>query len=161
MGKNKILVVYFSATGRTREIAKKISKTLNADLHEIKPLIPYNESDLNWNDKSSRSYKEWKDKTIKPDISNRIEEFDDYDVILIGYPIWWEKAPNIVVHFLESYNFSRKIIIPFSTSGGSIRGSIGLHLRKYTTKDCIWKRGKLFRKVPSEKEITNWIHKIL
>ena len=156
----KCLVAYFSATGTTKRVAESIAKSMDAYLYEIEAIIPYSDADLNWNDKNSRCYKEWKNKSSRPQIALPVENMQDYTVIFLGYPIWWEKAPNIIATFLESYDFSGKTIIPFSTSGGSIRGSIGLHLHKLCSKECNWKNGKLFRMVPNKTEILRWAEKI-
>lgn len=158
MDKN-YLVAYFSATGTTKEVAKTIAKTVNADLYEIKAKIPYFQNDLNWNDKKSRSYQEWRNKNIRPEISCSTLDISKYDVVFVGYPIWWESAPNIILTFLENYNFDDKIIIPFSTSGGSIRGSRGLHLYRYCSKQANWKLGKLLNNA-TENEVRRWIRKL-
>lgn len=154
----KCLVAYFSVSGTTKNIAKKIAEIADADLFEIKAKQPYSDSDLNWNDKNSRCTKEMKDKSIRPEIEDTVN-IDDYDVIYLGYPIWWEKAPNIIWSFLESYNFTGKTMIPFSTSGGSIKGSVGMHLHKHCSKDTQWKNGKLFHQSISDREILEWINK--
>ena len=155
----KCLVAYFSATGTTKRVAESLAKSMDSDLYEIEAAIPYSDTDLNWNDKNSRCYKEWKDKSSRPQIALPVENMQDYTVIFLGYPIWWEKAPNIIATFLESYDFSGKTIIPFSTSGGSIRGSVGLHLHKLCSKECNWKNGKLFRHIPDKAEILQWTKK--
>lgn len=150
----KTLVAYFSATGTTKEIAITLAKMVGADLYEIEPQEPYTDADLDWNDRNSRCVKEWKDKSCRPKIKTALPDMNLYDTIWIGYPIWWESSPNIIYTFLESCNFSGKTLIPFSTSGGSVRGSAGTHLHKYTSATAIWKRGKLVRSGHDLKKLT-------
>lgn len=116
--KGKTLVVYFSAEGTTAAVAKAIAAELNADLFEIKPIVPYTAADLNWMNKKSRSSMEMNDPDCRPSMAEDMD-ISGYDNILIGFPIWWYVEPRIVDTFLESHNFSGKIIIPFATSGGS------------------------------------------
>ena len=115
----KVLVAYFSATSITAKTAKILAQELNADLHEIIPAVPYTADDLNWTNKNSRSSIEMSDLSSRPEIANKVENMDDYDVIFVGFPIWWYVAPTIINTFLESYNLSEKTIILFATSGGS------------------------------------------
>ena len=121
---SKILVVYFSASGTTKQLAERLAKTMGADIHEICPEIPYTDADLNWMDKKSRSSVEMNDKTFRPAISDKVENMDQYDTIFLGFPIWWYVAPTIVNTFLEKYDLSGKTIIPFATSGSSGMGSL-------------------------------------
>lgn len=150
---NRTIVAYFSASGVTEKYAKRLAKELDADIFEIVPTQLYSRDDLNWNDKKSRSYKEMLDETIRPQISERIENIDDYDTVFVGYPIWWEKAPNIIFTFLENYDFSGKTIVPFATSGGSVKGSKGTHLHKFCSSDTKWVTGKLLN---CEEDIVGW-----
>ena len=112
----KILVVYFSCTGNTRRIAKNINSLIGGDLIEIVPKNPYTSADLNYNNQDSRVVKEHNDQTILPEISNDINNFNEYSTIFIGYPLWWGQAPNIIRTFMNKYDFSNKNIITFSTS---------------------------------------------
>jgi len=118
----KILVAYFSASGVTKKLAERLAKVKGADLFEIQPEKKYTAEDLDWTDKNSRSSLEMKDKSSRPAIKNRVENMDGYDKIFVGFPIWWYVAPTIINTFLESYDFSGKIVIPFATSGGSGMG---------------------------------------
>lgn len=127
-----ILVVYFSATGRTKKVAFCLAKDLDASLYEIKPKAPYSSEDLNWMNKSSRSSLEMKDKTSRPEIIKDDIDITKYDKILIGYPVWWYTAPTIINSFLETYDFSNKEIILWATSGGSGFGSAINDLSKST-----------------------------
>lgn len=116
----KTLVAYFSCTGTTQEVAKELVKVVNGDLFEIQPQKLYTTADLDWRDKSSRSTVEMRtDPKIRPAIANKVQHFDDYEVIYIGFPIWWYTAPTIINTFIESYNFSGKEVFFFATSGGS------------------------------------------
>ncbi|MDU2694527.1 MAG: flavodoxin, partial [Intestinibacter bartlettii] len=116
---NKSLVTYFSASGVTKKVAEKLAEAAGADLFEIKPEVAYTEADLNWMDKKSRSSIEMNDKSFRPAIAEKCNNMADYDVVYIGFPIWWYVAPTIINTFLESYDFSGKTIVLFATSGGS------------------------------------------
>jgi len=116
---SKILIAYFSASGVTGNVARTLSETLNADLYEIAPAIPYTEADLDWRNAASRSSLEMKDKTSRPEIKDIPVNIADYDTILLGFPIWWYIAPTIVNTFLEKHDFSGKKLLLFATSGGS------------------------------------------
>ena len=115
----KVLVAYFSATNTTQGIAEHIANGLNADIYEIVPEEPYTDADLNYNDNNSRTTIEMNDPDARPAITGSVEDMEQYDIVFIGYPIWWGEAPRIVSTFVESYDFSGKTIVPFCTSGGS------------------------------------------
>ena len=115
----KTLVVYFSATGTTKAAAQKLAKEFNADIYEITPEVPYTAADLDWRDKNSRSTIEMKDKSSRPVIKGRCENIADYDVVWIGFPIWWYTAPTIVNTFIEAHDLSGKTLNVFATSGSS------------------------------------------
>lgn len=125
----KKLVAYFSASGVTRELAKKMAAAEEADLFEIEAAVPYTAADLNWMDKSSRNVKEAHDDSIRPAMKT-VPDLSGYDEILVGFPIWWGKAPSIILTFLESADLSEKRIIPFATSGGSGMGHTAAILQK-------------------------------
>ena len=116
---SKVLVAYFSASGVTERLAKTICENLGADLYEIKPEVPYTKEDLNWHNAESRSSLEMKDKTSRPALADKDAKVEDYDVIYVGFPIWWYVAPTIINTFLESYDFANKKVVLFATSGGS------------------------------------------
>lgn len=116
---SKILVAYFSASGVTAKAAEMLAKSASADLYEIKPVTPYTQADLDWTNKKSRSSIEMTDPSSRPAIAGKISNMEDYDVIFVGFPIWWYVAPTIINTFLENYDLSGKTIIPFATSGGS------------------------------------------
>jgi len=117
---SKSLVAYFSASGVTAKVAKNLAEAAGADIFEIKPQAPYTKADLNWNDKNSRSSLEMRgDGNARPAIAEKLEGVEKYDVIFLGFPIWWYVAPVIINTFLESCDFSGKKIVLFATSGGS------------------------------------------
>ena len=116
---SKKLVAYFSATGRTAKVAKLLAEAIGADIHEIKPKEPYTRADLNWMNRKSRSSIEMNNKAFRPEIVESNLNIGDYDVVFLGFPIWWYVAPTIINTFLESADFSGKKNILFATSGGS------------------------------------------
>ncbi len=116
---SKTLVAYFSASGTTAGVAKDLASSIGADLYEIRPAVPYTQSDLNWMDKKSRSSMEMTNKSSRPALADTDANIGAYDTILLGFPIWWYVAPTIINTFLESYDFSGKKIVLFATSGGS------------------------------------------
>ena len=115
----KALVAYFSASGVTAAVAKRLAESIEADLFEIKPEIPYTNADLNWMNKSSRSSVEMNDRSFRPALAETNHDFSAYDEIYIGFPIWWYTAPTIINTFLETFDLSGKTIKLFATSGGS------------------------------------------
>lgn len=122
---SKVLVAYFSATGHTKTIAEYLQAALDADLYEIVPQEPYTDPDLDYNTDGCRANQEQNDDAARPAISGSVDNMDGYDVVFIGFPIWWYQAPRIIETFLESYDFSGKTVIPFATSGGQRYGRRG------------------------------------
>lgn len=121
----KVLVVYFSATGTTKNAAKKVKKATGGNLYQIKAAQQYTDADLDYTNDDSRANKEQNDESIRPKIKGKVKNIRKYDVIFIGFPIWHGKEPMIIRTFLESYNLKGKKIVPFCTSGGSgISGSM-------------------------------------
>ncbi len=116
------LVAFFSASGVTAKLAEHMADAIGADRFEIEPVQKYTKADLNWMDKQSRSTIEMKDPASRPAIARVRDNMDDYDVVFVGFPIWWYVAPHIINTFLESYSFAGKTIVPFATSGGSDMG---------------------------------------
>ena len=116
---SKKLVAYFSASGVTKKVALRLAQEELAELFEIFPKIEYTSADLNWMDDNSRSSLEMKAQSCRPEILNKLDNLDQYEIIYLGFPIWWYVEPRIIDTFLESYNFSKKQIVPFATSGGS------------------------------------------
>ena len=153
------LVAYFSASGVTKKLAERISKVAGADLHEIVPKEIYTDEDLNWMNENSRSSIEMKNKSFRPEISNKVDNMRDYDTIYVGFPIWWYVAPTIINIFLESYNLTGKTIIPFATSGESLMGNTNKEL-KNSCKGSVLKEGRRFDIKDSDEIIKNWIESL-
>lgn len=139
---SKKLVAYFSASGTTKRAAEHLAKAEGADLYEIKPAVPYTSADLNWMDKKSRSSVEMSDPSSRPEIAGKLANMADYDMVFIGFPIWWYVAPRIIDTFVESYDFSGKILVPFATSGGSGMGKTVDELKKLCP-NAEWKAGRM------------------
>lgn len=154
---SKNLVAYFSASNITASAAKKVADILQADIFEIRPAVPYTQADLNWMDKTSRSTIEMQDKSSRPEIAAKLDSMADYDVILLGFPIWWYVAPTIINTFLEQYDMSGKKIILFATSGGSGFGKAVEGLKVSVDPSCTIVEGGLLNHGVSEKEVRSWI----
>lgn len=152
---SNILVAYFSASGVTAKLAERIASVTGGDLHEIEPKQPYTAADLDWMDKKSRSTIEMNDKSYRPEIANEVENMEQYDVVYVGFPIWWYVAPTIINTFLEKYDLSGKKIIPFATSGGSGMGNTNAELKE-SCKGAILEEGRRFRANAGEKELKAW-----
>ena len=149
----RIAIIYFSATGTTKKVAEYIKDVTGGDLIEIEPKEKYTDDDLNYNNSNSRSTKEQNDSSARPEISNTIET-DSYDVIYLGYPIWWGDAPRIILTFLDNHDLSGKTVIPFCTSGSSgISTSVNYFKNNY--KNVNWLEGK--RLSTSQSEVEKWI----
>ena len=131
----KILVAYFNASGKTKRLAEKLAEEVKGDIYEIKPKVPYTKEDLNWMNKNSRSSLEMKDKSFRPAVMDNNANIQDYDEVLLGFPIWWYVAPTIINTFLESYDFSGKKIVLFATSGGSGFGNTLRELKVSVPQD--------------------------
>lgn len=152
---NKALVAYFSASGTTAKAAKALAKVSGADVYEIKPAVPYTSADLNWMDKHSRSSVEMNDKNSRPALADTDAPVADYDVIFLGFPIWWYVAPTIIQTFLESYDFSGKTIVLFATSGGSGLGRAAEGLRDSAAGARILD-GRMLNGRLNEAELKHW-----
>lgn len=154
---HKILVTYFSATGTTARAAEKLADVTDGELYAIVPAQPYTNADLDWNDKQSRSSIEMNDPKSRPAIKDRKENITDYDIIFIGYPIWWDLAPRVINTFIETHGLKGKTVIPFATSGGSgIANSVTVLKKEYPELD--WKQGRLLNRF-DEKAVREWIGK--
>ena len=158
-GNGKILVVYYSASGNTKDVAEKIAKITEADLFEIEPVEPYTDDDLDWTDDDSRVSREHDDESLRDVelVSTTVDNWDSYDTVYIGYPIWWGEAPRIVSTFMESYDFSGKTIVPFCTSGGSGMGSSAANLEQLTT-GAQWLSGERLSGSDSQDEVMEWVN---
>ena len=155
MEKKKVLVVYFSATGTTRQVAKQIAKTAEADICEITPAKPYSSADLDWTNKQSRSSVEMNNPKARPELKALSVDVSKYDYIFLGYPIWWDLAPRTVNSFIDATDLAGKTVIPFATSGSStISNSVAVLKKSYP--NIKWQAGKLLNHV-SEKEIGTWV----
>ena len=152
---SKKLVAYFSASGVTEEVAKILCEVSKADIFEIKPVVPYTKADLNWMDKTSRSSVEMKDLSFRPEIAEKLSNMEQYDVIFLGFPIWWYIAPTIINTFLEGYDFTGKKIVLFATSGGSGFGKTAEMLSD-SCKGAELITGKLLNGSIDKAELAKW-----
>lgn len=152
---SKTLVAFFSASGRTKRIAEKLAAATGGDLYEIKPAVPYTRSDLNWQDKHSRSSVEMSDPSSRPALADTDANIASYDRIFLGFPIWWYTAPTIIRSFLESYDFAGKTVILFATSGGSGLGRTERELASSCPGANIT-GGRMLNGSPSEAELKQW-----
>lgn len=153
---SKTLVAFFSATGATAAIGKIIASATHADIFEINPAQPYNKADLDWNNPKSRTTLEQNDKACRPAISGKVGDMAEYKTIFLGFPIWWYDAPRIILSFLDEYDFTGKVIIPFATSGSSGLANIPDHL-KAICPDAHWLPGKRFAAGATQKEVEDWV----
>ena len=154
---SKKLVAYFSASGVTAKVADMLADAIGADIHEIRPKVPYTKADLNWMDKNSRSSIEMADKTIRPEIADSNVKIENYEVIYLGFPIWWYVAPTIINTFLESAEFAGKKIILFATSGGSKFGKTVEELKVSVPDSCEIVEGKLLNGRQTIASIKEWV----
>lgn len=152
----KTLVVYFSATGTTKLLAEYAAEILNADLYEIVPETLYTEEDLAYYT-NGRADQEQNDSSARSGISGSVENMENYDTIILGYPIWHGQAPRIISTFLESYDFSGKTIVPFCTSHSSGIGSSADHLHALCSDSTEWKDGKRFEAGTTKEVIEEWL----
>lgn len=154
---SKKLVAFFSASGTTAGVAKALAEAAGADLFEIKPAIPYTNADLNWQDENARSTVEMRDKSSRPAIADDDAKIADYDVVFVGFPIWWYIAPTIINTFLETYDFSGKTIILFATSGGSGFGKAVTGLKGSVSETATIKEGKILNGHQSTDALKAWV----
>ena len=157
---SKKLVAYFSASGHTRKLAQTLAEAVGADSYEIKPATSYTGKDLNWNDANSRSSVEMQDKTSRPELADKNVNIANYDVIYIGFPIWWYVAPHIINTFLESYDFSGKTVVIFATSGGSGFGNTIAELKPSAPNVEKWIQGEVFNSRTSKDDLVVWNNKL-
>ena len=151
-----VLVAYFSATGNTENIAEHLVNILDADLYEIVPQVPYTSEDLDYRNSDCRANQEQNDPTARPAISGSVENMEDYEVIFLGYPIWWGDAPKIISTFLETYDFDGKTIVPFCTSGSSSIGGSVSDLEALTS-GAAWLDGQRFSGSASQETVSQWV----
>ena len=150
------LVAYFSASGVTAKVAERLADTIDADIFEIQPAVPYTEADLDWRNKESRSSIEMNDLTFRPKVSGQRDNMEEYDIIFVGFPIWWYIAPTIINTFLETYDFSGKTVIPFATSGGSGMGNTNENLSASCPNARIL-QGKVFKSDATASDFAAWV----
>lgn len=155
----KVLVVYYSASGNTARVAKDIADAANADVFEITPTEPYTSDDLDWTNEDSRVSKEHDDESLRdvPLTTTEVENWDQYDTVFIGYPIWWGIAAWPVDNFVKNNDFNGKTVIPFATSSSSGMGQSGDLLSQMAgTGD--WQEGQRFSSGASQTEVANWVN---
>ena len=153
----KTLVVYFSAQGHTKEVAQRIANNLGADIFELVPANEYTSDDLDWTDSNSRVTQEYEDESLRNIelVSSTVDNWEEYDTVLIGYPIWWGIAAWPVDTFVKANDFNGKTVIPFCTSSSSGLGQSG-ELLAEEANGGDWLEGHRFRSNPSDSDINNW-----
>lgn len=158
-GNSRSLVVYFTCTNTTKGVAAHIADLTGGTLHQIVPEVAYTAEDLNYNNASSRANREQNDASARPGIRSKINNLSDYDVVFLGYPIWWGKAPKILSTFLESYDLKGKTVVPFCTSGSSSLGSSDTDLHPLAPQ-AVWKPGQRFAGNATKESISNWLNSL-
>lgn len=153
---SKVLTAYFSASGKTAKAARTLAEAAGADLYEIRPETAYTKADLDWTDSTSRSSVEMNDPSFRPAIADKDAKIDAYDVIFLGFPIWWYTAPTIINTFLESYDFSGKTIVLFATSGSSGLGKTVESL-KGSCPGAVLTEGRMMNDRPSADTLKEWV----
>ena len=155
---SKVLVVYYSASGNTKRVAEDIAETAGGDLFEITPTEPYTSDDLNWTNSDSRVSREHDDESLRdvPLTTTEVENWDDYDTVFIGYPIWWGIAAWPIDNFVKNNDFTGKTVIPFATSSSSGMGQSGTLLEEMSgTGD--WQDGQRFSSGASQSDVADWV----
>ena len=152
-----ILTIYFSCTNTTEKIANYIQLETNSDIYEIIPEVPYTAEDISYTIPDTRANIEQNDPTARPAISGSIPNFEQYDTVFIGYPIWWGQEPRIIDTFMESYDFSGKTVIPFSTSSSSGIGTSETNLHNLGSDKIDWLAGRRFSASAKQSDVADWI----
>ncbi|MBR7091852.1 MAG: flavodoxin [Clostridia bacterium] len=150
----KTLIAYFSAGGVTAQVAQRMAAATGADLFEIRPVQPYTKADLNWMDRNSRSTLEMKDRACRPAMA-AAPDVAPYEVILVGFPVWWYREPSIIDTFMESADFTGKTVVPFCTSGGSGLGDSAENLQALAPGALV-KKGKRFAASAGAEALKSW-----
>ena len=153
---NRALVAYFSATGNTAAVADRLANVTGADLFEIKPESVYTAEDLDWKNDQSRASVEMADRSSRPAIASHLDNVEQYDVIFVGFPIWWGREPSIIDTFMESYNFAGKTIVPFATSGSTPTTDEAATSIQTLAPDARVPSGKRFANDVSADELKTW-----
>jgi flavodoxin len=156
----KALVAYFSATGMTKRIAEMLAKSISAKTFEIVPKRFYTKEDLDWTNENSRSTIEMKNKNCRPEIESRVQDLAQYDVVFLGFPVWWYREPSIIDTFVESHDLNGKLIVPFATSGGSPIGDSYRGIQALAQKAKV-EKGKVFDAGVSMDELKKWAERYL
>ena len=156
----KSLVAYFSASGITAKVAQGLAHAIGADTFEICPQNPYTQADLNWADRSSRSSVEMRDPACRPPLKNSVPDVQDYEVVFVGFPVWWYREPSIIDTFVEACNWNGQTIVPFATSTSSGLGESRQHLQALAPKTTV-KEGKRFDAAVTENELARWAQSVL
>ncbi len=157
-GDSRVLVVYFSASGHTESVANYIAQATGGDLFAITPAEPYTDDDLNWSDENSRVTREHEDESLR-DVeltTTQVENWDSYDTVFLGYPIWWGIAAWPVDGFVEANDFTGKTVIPFCTSSSSGLGESGDLLADLAGTGN-WQEGERFRSSASQEDVNEWV----
>ena len=154
------LVAYFSATGITAKMAELVADAVGADVYQIQPAVKYTQEDLDWTNRESRSSTEMNNKKSRPEMVEADARIEDYDVIFLGFPIWWYVAPTIINTFLEKYDFAGKKIILFATSGGSGFGKTVEELKLSVANDAQIVEGKLLNGKQTLASVSEWIRSL-
>lgn len=152
----KKLVAYFSVSGVTAQVAQEIAKVEGADCFEIRPEAPYTKADLDWTNKQSRSTLEMADLNCRPAVTGCVENMAQYDVVFVGFPIWWGREPSVVDTFLTAYDFTGKKIVPFCTSGGSDIGKTAERIQSLIGEGACVDAGKRLGGQISEEDLKIW-----
>lgn len=150
-----VLVAYFSVGGTTKGVAEKLADVAGADIFEIKPKKMYTSADIDYNNPKSRSSMEMADINCRPEILFKNSSMASYDVIFVGFPIWWYREPSIIDTFMEQYDFSGKTIVPFATSGGSDLGKASENMQKLAEGAAV-KSGRRFTAGTEKSELKAW-----
>ena len=153
---SNIIVAYFSASGVTKELAERLAAKAGADLFEIRPAVPYTDADLDWMDENSRSSVEMKDRNCRPEIASVVDNMEEYDVVFVGFPVWWYREPSIIDTFMEMYDLTGKKIIPFCTSGSSGIGDSGANMQELAPGAEVLK-GDRFVPAVTDDELKAWV----
>ncbi len=151
----KALVAYFSASGVTAKLAERLADAIGADLSEIEPKARYTSADLDWRNKQSRSSVEMNDRSCRPEINRTVDDMAQYDVVFVGFPVWWYREPSIIDTFMEAYDFSGKTVVPFATSGGSGIGDSAANLQMLAAGAKI-ATGRRFDANTSADKLADW-----
>lgn len=149
------LVAYFSASGITAKLAEKLAEAIGADLFEIVPENPYTDADLDWQNSKSRSSIEMNDHLARPAIASRVTDMSQYNIVFVGFPVWWYREPSIIDTFMDSYDFSGKTVVPFATSGMSPIGDSGKNMQSLAP-DAKVAAGRRFSNGISGSELKKW-----